>query len=176
MDKNKILLVGYMGCGKSAVGNLLKSEIEYIFWDLDDYIEQVEKQTIASIFDKKGEIYFRKIERKCLEVLIANPKPMIIALGGGTPCYFDTMKMITELNSVTTFYLKTSINELSRRLLPFKEKRPLIRHLQTLDEIQEFIGKHLFERAPFYSQSDNIINTDGKTAQGVVDEIKAILT
>ncbi|NBS18744.1 MAG: shikimate kinase, partial [Flavobacteriia bacterium] len=93
MGKSLILL-GYMGCGKSAVGNLLARHSSRAFVDLDVYIEQQEKTTIAKIFEKYGELSFRKKERFYLEQLLSQEHGAIIALGGGTPCYFDNMNYI----------------------------------------------------------------------------------
>jgi len=176
MKQNKVILIGYMGSGKSAVGLLLKKKIGLSFWDLDDYIEKQENTSIASLFSSRGELYFRSLERKYLEQLLADPNPMIIALGGGTPCYYDTMDFLTQNENTTTVYLKTSITELGARLFPTRKSRPLIAHLQSEEELTEFIGKHLFERIPFYSHANFTIATDGLTSTEVAQKIATLLT
>ena len=172
MISHKIILLGYMGSGKSAVGLKLGQAFDVDFIDLDDYIEQSEGMTIPEIFKTKGELYFRAQERKCFELLMNKSKPMIISLGGGTPCYYDTMDFIASRKDDTAFYLKASINTLSHRLFDEKSKRPLIAHLKSLDAVKEFIGKHLFERNNYYQKAHYEISTDEKSIDAIVSEIR----
>ena len=91
MKTSKIILLGYMGSGKTAVGKQLKEKLNLPFCDLDSYIEQKFNSTISFIFKLKGEMYFREKERQALEDLLETDKRMIISLGGGTPCYYDCL-------------------------------------------------------------------------------------
>ena len=175
MNATKILLLGYMGSGKSEVGSLLCDQFNFIFHDLDDLIEIELNESISTIFKNRGEIYFRKKERQVLEKIIKNPNPMIISLGGGTPCYYNNMEYLSKLTNVKTVYLQTSVLNLSERLYNSKNKRPLIHHLNSKNEIVEFVGKHLFERNNFYNQSNYTVNTDNKTIVKVVDDVVKIL-
>lgn len=160
-----------MGSGKSAVGKKLAEILGYGYIDLDDYIQQKEGKTISEIFKSKGEIYFRKIESKCLsEVIVANNNS-VISLGGGTPCYGHNMDLIKKTKNVSSVYLKASIPSLSERLFKEKHNRPLISHIENKELLNEFIGKHLFERSSYYSQSDITINTDHKSVDEVVESI-----
>ena len=172
MISHKIILLGYMGSGKSAVGLKLGQAFDVDFIDLDDYIEQSEGMTIPEIFKTKGELHFRAQERKCFEQLMNKSKSMIISLGGGTPCYYDTMDFIANRKDATAFYLKASINTLSHRLFDEKSKRPLIAHLKSLDAVKEFIGKHLFERNNYYQKAHYEISTDEKSIDAIVSEIR----
>jgi shikimate kinase len=175
MNATKILLLGYMGSGKSAVGSLLCDQINFIFRDLDNFIEIELNESIPSIFKNRGEIYFRKKEREFLERIIENPNPMIVSLGGGTPCYYNNMEYISELIHVKTVYLQTSVANLSDRLYNSKNKRPLIDHLNSKDDIMKFVAKHLFERNNFYNQSNHTVNTDNKTVVQVVEDVVRVL-
>ena len=85
-----------MGSGKSRVGKALSQCIDIPYIDLDSYIEIQEKSSIESIFNNKGEVYFRKKERHYLEQLLLQKEPVILALGGGTPCYYDSMDFIVK--------------------------------------------------------------------------------
>ena len=170
-----VILIGYMGSGKSSVGRKLSEVLQYDYLDLDDYIQQQEGKTITEIFKNRGEIYFRKVESKYLNELISSKDNTIISLGGGTPCYGNNMEAIKNSNDTISIYLKTSIAILSDRLILEKDKRPLISHLEDKDELIEFIGKHLFERSAYYNQSDIIINTDQKSLEEVVEAIVARL-
>lgn len=174
MGKSLILL-GYMGCGKSAVGNLLARHSSRAFVDLDVYIEQQEKTTIAKIFEKYGELSFRKKERFYLEQLLSQEQGAIIALGGGTPCYFDNMNYIHQFPSVETVYLTAHPKTLSRRLFGEKNHRPMIAHLRTEEQLEEFIAKHLFERAPFYRMSHHQFATDGISPQALAIQLEELL-
>lgn len=160
-----------MGSGKSVIGKKLSSILGYGFIDLDDYIQHKEGKTITEIFNKKGEIYFRKIESKYLDEVIESNTNTIISLGGGTPCYGDNMDMIKNAKNASSVYLKASIASLSKRLFLEKDRRPLISHIENKELLNEFIGKHLFERSSYYSQSDIIVNTDHKSVDEVIESI-----
>jgi shikimate kinase len=166
-----IILIGYMGSGKTLIGKKLSSILDYGFIDLDDYIQDKEGKTIAEIFNKKGEIYFRKIESKYLVEVIDSNTNTIISLGGGTPCYGHNMDIIKNAKNASSVYLKASIPSLSERLILEKDQRPLISHIENKELLNEFIGKHLFERSSYYSQSDITVNTDHKSVAEVIESI-----
>ena len=136
MNFSKIILVGYMASGKSAVGEKLHQMLKYDYYDLDNFIERIYDTTIENIFKTKGEIYFREIERKSLEKIIRKRKNLIISLGGGTPCYYDTIDFINSFYDTKTFFLKTSVDVIFNRLKNSKAKRPLVSHLKTELEIK----------------------------------------
>ena len=164
----KKVLIGYMASGKSAVGSVLSSHLKMNFIDLDDYIESNENQKIATIFEEKGEIYFRQKEAYYLEELLDKDENAVISLGGGTPCYGNNMKLILEKSQ--SIYLRTSIISIYERLKNEKTKRPLVANIDD-DKLKEFIAKHLFERRFYYEQSNKIVSTDNKTIIEVVNEI-----
>jgi shikimate kinase len=166
-----IILIGYMGSGKSAVGKKLSDVLSFGYIDLDDYIQQKEGKTIAGIFKNRGEIYFRKIESKYLNEVIGTNTNSVISLGGGTPCYGHNMDLIKNTENASSVYLKASISSLSERLILEKDQRPLISHIKDKEELNEFIGKHLFERAPYYKRSDITVNVDHKSVDEVVASI-----
>jgi len=114
---------------------------------------------------------FRKIETTYLNELIANQENSIISLGGGTPCYGNNLEELLNAKNTITIYLKASLNELVKRLVKDKDKRPLIAHLKPESEVLEFIGKHLFERSYYYNQAAEIINVDDKNMDTIVEEI-----
>ncbi|MGY5356027.1 shikimate kinase [Wenyingzhuangia sp. IMCC45467] len=164
----KLVLLGYMGCGKSAISNALSKSLNLKRIDLDDYIEARENKSIANIFADKGEIYFRKLETSCLQELLDNKEEFILSLGGGTPCFGNNMEIINQKS--TSVYLSANIPTLVERLLPEKTKRPLIARISD-DELAEFIGKHLFERRHFYLQAKIAVSVDHKAVQVIADEI-----
>ncbi len=167
----KIFLLGYMGSGKSTIGKLLAADFNTDFIDLDHEIEKTEGVSISELFKKKGEIYFRKSERKLLEKILCENFDGIVSLGGGTPCYGDNLDLIKENKEATSVYLKMSVQKLTDRLFAEKDHRPLISHLEQKEQLEEFIRKHLFERGFYYNQSDLIINCDDKNPAEIVTEI-----
>lgn len=170
MNHKKIILLGYMGAGKSTIGRLLASKLALPFLDLDTEIEQFEQQSIRELFSNKGEIYFRKAEHLTLKHLLEQEKSFVLSLGGGTPCYANNMDLINQYTS-DTFYLKASVGSIIKRLegIPI-EKRPLLNRIKP-EDLDEFIRIHLFERSFFYLQAQQTINTDGKNVEDIINEI-----
>ncbi|MFA9289995.1 MAG: shikimate kinase [Solirubrobacteraceae bacterium] len=166
-----ITLLGYMTSGKTSIGKLIQKELNYTWIDLDLEIEKKEKLEINKIFEIKGEIYFRKIEREVLLEFL-NKNNNIISLGGGTPCYYNNIDEINEFS--TSFYLNTSIFELVNRIKLFKNNRPLVK-TKTEEELTEYVAKHLFERIPFYNKANHIIKTDNKSFEEIANEIINII-
>ena len=171
----KILLLGYMGSGKSFIGKQLAARIDQKFIDFDAEIEKRENATISGIFQKKGEIYFRKLERKVLEEILSEEFSAVISLGGGTPCYGNNMDLIINSENTTPFYLKLDIQTLTERLEAEKEHRPMISHLENREKLEEYIRKHLFERGFYYNQSEKVIDCSGKSSETIISEILANL-
>lgn len=148
-----IFLIGFMGCGKSTIGKKLALNIEYNFIDLDVYIQDQECKSINEIF-KNGEDYFRKIERVYLQSAIKT-KNTVIAVGGGTPCYFDNMQLMKE--NGLTIYIDMHPTELISRLRLSKQNRPLIASLQE-NELSNFVFKNLNERKEYYNKAHKIVD------------------
>ena len=167
----KIVLLGYMGSGKTAIGKILSKNLYLDFTDLDQLIERKEGKTISEIFNENGEIYFRKIETKYLKEFIHTHDSFVLSLGGGTPCYGENMKEITNDKDIISFYLQASIQTLCQRLSNNRSKRPLLFSL-TEQEMSEYIAKHLFERTVFYNQAKVKINTNDKDLDKIVAEIR----
>lgn len=163
-----ISLVGYMGSGKSHISKILSEKINFKLIDLDREISRRNKLTIPEIFEKKGEIYFRKLEREILEEILATQENIVFSLGGGTPVYYNNMEIIN--NSSKSVFLRTSITTLIERISKQKEKRPLIARISD-ENLPEFIAKHLFERNEFYSKAQFNINTDSKEPEEIMNEI-----
>jgi len=168
----KIVLLGYMGSGKSTIAKELAKRMNSTAIDLDDYITNNEKMSVSELFSQKGEIYFRKKESVYLQELLLSNEDLVIAVGGGTPCYGNNMPEI--LNGSSSFYLKASIRTLAERLEKEKESRPLIAGLPE-DALEEFIAKHLFERRNFYEQAHHIVSIDDKTIENIVEEIRVLI-
>lgn len=170
----KIVLVGYMGSGKTTIGKILAKDLNLSFIDLDDYIEQSESMTISQLFQSKGEIYFRKKEYLYLKEILAEQNNFVLSTGGGTPCYGDNMNAIID-ETENNFYLKVSLPGLVERLSIEKSERPLIKDTPN-EDLPEFIGKHLFERSFYYLKANHVVNCDAKIPAIIVEEIKEKLS
>jgi shikimate kinase len=169
----KIILLGYMGCGKSTIANSLSKNIKIPFVDLDKKIEEKTNLSINAIFEKHGEIYFRKLEHEVFLELLHSPDELIIGLGGGTPCYANNHELLKG-EGVVSIYLKASIETLFQRLAVNKSKRPLIAD-KSEGEMKEFIAIHLFERSFYYNQAQYKVVVDDKTIHQTVLDIMDLL-
>ena len=158
-----------MGSGKSTLGKRLKTELGWNFLDLDDYFEERYQTTIKQYFADFGEDAFREAEKKMLSEVIHKDK-LIIATGGGTPCYFDNMD--TMNNNGLTIYIKLSVETIVGRLSGAKQVRPLVIG-KTGDELKSFISEKLLERESFYNQAKVIADGDILGVEGFVRIIEA---
>ena len=166
----KIILLGYMGCGKSTIGAHIATSLSLPFQDLDVFIAEQEGKSIPEIFQEKGEIYFRRQEQEHLKRLLALPYPMVVALGGGTPCYGKAMELVREATPYR-FYLQLPAKELVARLSLQQEQRPLIRGIAK-ENLEEFVNIHLFERAAFYTQAAFVIPCLGLSVEEIGEKIR----
>lgn len=140
-----------MGSGKTTLGRAVARRMGMDFIDLDAYIENRRRRTVAQLFAELGADGFRRIERTLLEE-VAEFQDVVVACGGGTPCYFDNMRLMGEKG--LTVWLSTSAERLYSRLTRpgAKAKRPVIAG-KTDGELMDFIVENLREREPFYSQA-----------------------
>lgn len=150
----RIIIIGYMGSGKTTVGHALSQELGLPFYDLDWYIETRMHRTVKQIFDEKGEEGFRKIEHNLLHE-VAEFEDVIISCGGGTPCFFDNIDYINSQGE--TVYLKCTTDVLYKHLKMGKTVRPLLLN-KTPDEVKTFIEAQLKQREPFYAKAKHIVD------------------
>lgn len=157
----KVFLIGFMGSGKTTIGKKLASYLNYEFIDLDKFIEAKAGMSIVDYFAAHGEGAFRELEKDILQNT-DYPENVIIATGGGAPCYGDNMEWMNANGRVA--YLSLSPKALASRLENSKADRPLIRNLKG-DELIEFITSKLKEREPFYTKSQFEISGSDLTAE-----------
>jgi len=153
--KKHLAITGFMGSGKTTYAHYLSQKTNIPFVDLDEYIEQKEKSSIASIFENKGESYFREIETEYLKEILNLSEQYIIALGGGTICFNNNLQIVLQHSWLIA--LMPPVDILIQRLWNEKEKRPLIKNFSTQEELKKFIGQKLSERNKFYLQADIIV-------------------
>lgn len=150
----RIILIGYMGAGKTTVGRELAKELGLMFYDLDWYITSRMRRTVAQIFEEHGEDGFRQIERNMLHE-VAEFENIVLSCGGGTPCFFDNMDYMNQKGD--TVYLKATPEVLYAHLKMGKGVRPLLLN-KTPEEVQVFIREQLKQREPFYEKAKHIID------------------
>lgn len=146
-----------MGAGKTTYGRKLASALDLEFIDLDNHIEKKHKASIPFMFDLVGESGFRLIEHRTL-IDVLNGDNFVLSTGGGSVCYYDNMKLISEQG--ITVYLKFPPSFLIKRLKNAKRKRPLINNFSDI-ELTNFVDLKLKEREETYNQAKIII--DGTT-------------
>ena len=167
--KKNIILVGMMSSGKSTLGKKLARSLGYRFVDLDKLIETDQKQDIHSIFSQKGESYFRDIESRMLREILPN-RGIVLASGGGTPCFFDNMEYIKNLG--ISIFLDVPAADLAKRIENHgKDDRPILSGAKSLEDE---LRKKIEERREFYSQADLTIS--GTTdVTDILDALVSIL-
>ena len=150
----RIILIGYMGSGKTTVGRALAKELGLQFYDLDWYIESRRRKTVAQLFAEVGEDGFRQIERNMLHE-VAEFENVVVSCGGGTPCFFDNMDYMTQQADVV--WLKAEPEVLYKHLLMGKTERPLLKG-KSPEELISFIRQQLEQRTPYYSKATHAVD------------------
>lgn len=152
----RIFLIGYMGSGKTTLGKAYARAMQLQFIDLDWYIEERFHKTVQELFEERKEDGFREIERNMLHE-VAEFEDVIIACGGGTPCFFDNIEYMNGKGE--TVFLDASPEVLFRRLKIAKSKRPLLMD-KSDEELMDVIQNALRIRIPFYSQAKYVFNAE----------------
>ncbi len=150
----RIILIGYMGAGKTTVGKELAKCLGVPFYDLDWYIETRMRKKVKEIFDERGEEGFRKIEHNMLHE-VAEFEDVVISCGGGTPCFFDNMEYMNAQGDVV--YLRGTPDVLFRHLKMGKGVRPLLLG-KSDEELMEYITEQVTKREKYYMQANHIVD------------------
>lgn len=151
---NRIVLIGYMGSGKTTVGRALSKDLGMPFYDLDWYIESRMRKSVKQLFDERGEEGFRAIEHNMLHE-VAEFENVILSCGGGTPCFYDNMDYINQ--QAETVYLKCTPEVLYKHLKMGKTVRPLLLD-KTPEEVKAYIEEHLQGRECFYCKAKHTVD------------------
>ena len=165
-----IVLMGFMGAGKTYWGQKIASYLNWGFCDLDDLIEQQQRMSVPLIFEKFGETFFRELEQKNLGNLL-NKSKLVVALGGGTPCNQHSIKRIISSAGTCCIYLKLSPEILYERLHKETAQRPLLAN-KTAVQLQYLINERLNERAKFYEQAQYSLTIEHQNLKNFAAIIK----
>lgn len=164
----KIYLIGFMGSGKTYRGRQLSEKLSIPFFDLDEQIVAHEGKSINEIFENNGEEYFRMLEKDLLHIITESHDSMIMACGGGAPCYFNNIEYMNR--SGTTVWLNTPLDVLAARLLKEKDHRPLLKDL-THDQLKAYIIKKFADRKIYYEQAAIVADDDHMELDELIQKI-----
>ena len=145
----RLFMIGYMGSGKTTLGRAYAKVSGLSFIDLDWYIEERSHRTVSQLFAEEGEEGFRRLERRMLHE-VSEFEDVVIACGGGTPCYYDNMEFMQHEG--ITIFLDASQDVLFRRLKVASANRPLLKD-KTDAELREFIAKGVESRMQWYGKA-----------------------
>ncbi len=165
----KIFLIGYMGCGKSTIGRMLAQRLGFGFLDMDSEVERISGMTVGELFSARGEDEFRRLEREVLARVAGRDGNLVVATGGGVPCFFDNMEVMNR--SGLTVYFKMSPEKLASRLERGKRKRPLLRD-KSAEELTGFIRENLGRREARYAEAKLVIDGDGVTDEYIAGHVQ----
>lgn len=162
-------MIGFMGCGKSTLGRTLAAQLNLTFVDLDSFLEEKYFRTIPQIFEQEGEESFRKKEQAVLAE-VSNFDDVIVATGGGAPCFFENMEVMN--NAGYCVFLDVDTESLVQRLMQAKIERPLIKG-KSAEELKVFIDELLKKRRPFYEKAKYIIKGSNILPEKVIQLIQS---
>lgn len=163
---DNIVLIGFMGCGKSSVGRWMADNLGMMLIDTDEYIEKENKRTINDIFAKEGEQFFRDLETDLLKRMIDQKCNCVISCGGGMAVREENREYMKKIGPVV--YLRTSKETLLKRLKG-DDKRPLLKGGDMSAKIDELMSK----RGQIYlDAADVIVDTDDKKLEQIYNEIE----
>ena len=165
IKNDNIILIGFMGSGKTSIGLKLSYKLQMAVEDTDKIIESREKMSISDIFATKGEGYFRKLELEVLYEIRNCNGHKIYSLGGGTPVQLQNQSIICQCGKV--IYLRAKPETIYDRLKG-DTTRPLLQCDDPLSKIRDLISKrkYAYERC-----ADMIVDVDNMGQSEIVDAI-----
>lgn len=162
---NNIILIGFMGCGKTSLGIRLSYRIKRTIVDTDKQIEKEQGKTISDIFALYGEEAFRDMETAYLHKLLQDKESRIISVGGGLPVQERNHALLHKLGTV--IYLRAEADTIYERLR-YDTTRPLLQGEDPRGKIEALLR----QRAPIYEKAaDAVIDVDGKDFEEILNEI-----
>lgn len=163
---DNIILIGFMGSGKTSVGKRLAQQRNAVFLDTDHMIEEKYQTTIADIFKKHGEAYFRLLETSMLEQIVTMESPLVLSVGGGLAVQPENFEYLKKIGKI--LYLRASKETLIKRL-----KGDRIRPLLQGNDLEARISQLMAERGNIYEQiANNSIDTDDLNFEQIIDKIE----
>lgn len=162
-----LYLLGFMGVGKTTIGKKLATLLNIPFVDIDLLIEEQTAQSVNDYFIENGEEAFRRLEAQTIRSL-KDKNPMVVATGGGLPCYYNNMEFMHEHGY--TVFLQATEKFIYSRLIIAKTNRPLLKGMNKT-QLHQFIEQKLLERNPLYLQSHFKVNIPPNNAEVLIKSI-----
>ncbi|HWD91250.1 MAG TPA: shikimate kinase [Verrucomicrobiae bacterium] len=158
-----IALIGFMGTGKSSVGQLVAAQLHFTFLDTDHVIEARAGKTISEIFAEQGEPAFREMEKKIVAELVTRKKT-VISTGGGLPANTDNLASLKTHSLVACLW--ASPEKIWERVRS-QSHRPLLHEPDPLVKIRQLLA----DREPYYRQADVLLNTEMRALKDVAQQV-----
>ena len=161
-----VVLIGFMGAGKTTVGRALSEKLGWPVWDTDELIQQKAGCTVSEIFERHGEACFRKMEQDLLKELADRKEKGVISTGGGMPVYAANRPLLQEIGPV--IYLKVKPETVLFRLKG-DHTRPLLQGDGARDRVYELLKER---EAAYQDAAGIVLEADEKSAEELAEEIK----
>ena len=168
-ERPLLALLGVRGAGKSSVGRRLAGRLERPFVELDEHIEAVADLSLAEVFAVHGEDYYRRLETRALDRLIADGDPVILATGGSIVTHGENFQRLRD--AATTVWLRADPEDHWDRVILQGDRRPMRDHPDAMAELRRL----LVLRAPLYGEADHVVETSGRSLDAVVDALAGVL-
>lgn len=165
-SNSNIILVGFMGTGKTSIGKRLSSHLRMRYIDTDNVIERDSRRWISDIFAEDGEQVFRDLETEAV-IKVSKLRNHVISTGGGVVLREENMRILMEYGLI--FCLTATPEEIFRRI-GHQTHRPLLRTPNPMETIRNMLD----DRSPFYSKADFMVDTTEKSFSDVISHIKGI--
>lgn len=160
----KIFMIGMPGAGKTTLGRLLAEALKWRVTDIDHELERIEGKSVMEIFKEEGETYFRSAERNVLHSLAETPGNLIVATGGGAPCFHGNMKFMNTTG--LTVFLDPPLAVLQKRIEQ-EEQRPLFHNTSIREKIEQMYA----DRILYYHQATLRIKEDNPNIRELIKEL-----
>jgi len=165
---DRVLLIGFMGSGKTSVGRKLAAGMGWRFADFDHAVEAEEGRPVAEIFATRGEPHFRALEDRVAQRLLSESR-VVLASGGGWAAAPGRLAGVPA--GTASFWLRVSPKEAIRRTGASAGTRPLLARADALEEATRLVAA----RSPFYGEARWTVDTDGSSVEDVTARVLAIL-
>ena len=164
-----VALLGLRGAGKTTVGKALARRLRVRFVELDRRIEKAADMSLAEVFSLYGEDHYRRLEREALERVLEDNRSIVLATGGGIVASPDTYALLKK--HATTVWLRATPEDHWNRVVRQGDRRPMANHPQAMADLRSLLAA----REPLYASADRVIDTSGRAADEIVDELSAVV-